>query len=120
MEIALRPDQPAFAAQVRKNWRDRCPLSGFGGLFCDPAHLVSFASCDAKGAADPDNGILLAAHLHKAFDRHLFSITPDGEIVWSKRLAAEDRKELERAKTEVQIEVTRQMRPYLEQKVCSL
>jgi hypothetical protein len=116
MEVALRPDQPAFAAQVRKNWRDRCPLSGFSGLFCDAAHLVNFASCDPKGAADPDNGILLAAHLHKAFDRHLFGITPDGEIVWSKQLPAEDRKEIKRANTATQIDVTRQMRPYLERR----
>ena len=42
MEVALRPDQLAFAAQVRKNWRDRCPLSGFSGLFCDAAQLVNF------------------------------------------------------------------------------
>ncbi len=78
MEVALRPDQPEFAAQVRKNWRDRCPLSGFSGVFCEAAHIVKFTSCDAKKAADPDNGILLAAHLHKAFDRYLFSITSDG------------------------------------------
>jgi putative restriction endonuclease len=81
IEVALRPDQIAFAAQVRKSRRDRCRLSGFSGLFCDAAHLVNFASCDAKGAADPGNGIFLAAHLHKAFNRHLFGITPDGEIV---------------------------------------
>ena len=116
MEVTLRPDQVAFAAQVRKNWRDRCPLSGFSGAFCDAAHIVNFASCDAKATADPDNGILLAAHLHKAFDRHLFGINPDGGIVLSKRLTAADRKELKRGKTETQIDVTRQMRPYLERR----
>ena len=39
-----------------------------------------------------------------------------GEIVWSKRLAAEDWKELVRAKTAIRIDVTRQMRPYLERR----
>ena len=81
MEVALRPDQLAFAAQVRKSWRDRCRLAASADSFATLAHLVNFASCDAKGAADPGNGIFPAAHLHKAFNRHRFGISPDGEIV---------------------------------------
>ncbi len=100
-----------FAAQVRRRWKNRCPLSGWSGEFCQAAHIVDFAECNEAEAADPDNGVLLAAHLHQAFDRLLFAIRPDGEIVGSKRIEESDRALI--AGLEPRIAVTERAAPYL-------
>ena len=44
---------------------------------CEIAHIHPFNECLETQKYDPNNVILLGAHLHKIFDKYLWSINPE-------------------------------------------
>jgi hypothetical protein len=111
----LREKQDTFKLGVKTKWDHRCALSGLGEGFCDVAHIFDYAKCDTEyQQIDPENGLLLAGHLHKAFDNHLLGIRPDGTVVWSCRVSPEDRKRIGLLRP--RIPVSSRARDYLERR----
>lgn len=66
--------QAEFRALVRRNFGDRCAVSGkrLGGVL-EAAHIEGAD----LGCYNVGNGILLSPTLHKLFDRHLMGINPE-------------------------------------------
>lgn len=66
--------QAEFRAMVRRNFSDRCAVSGkhLGGVL--EAALIEGAD---MGCYSVGNGILLSPTLHKLFDRHLMGVNPE-------------------------------------------
>lgn len=62
----------------RKNLIDRfsvCPLTGVNYKLCEAAHILPYSECkNKKDKYSVNNGILLSATMHKAFDRNYFTI----------------------------------------------
>ncbi|MCK6525080.1 HNH endonuclease, partial [Myxococcota bacterium] len=56
------------------------------------SHIKPWAECTTDAERlDPENGLLLAAHLDAAFDAFLVSFDREGRIVFSEGLAEGDR-----------------------------
>lgn len=60
----IRPAQGRFRRAVMSNWENQCAITG-SRLALEAAHIVSHAS---GGTASVQNGICLAADLHKLLD----------------------------------------------------
>lgn len=74
-----RPNQARFAFSVLKRYGARCAVCDLSvAVAIQAAHLRSKAR---GGRDDPRNGLPLCANHHAMFDRGLWSITPDGDIV---------------------------------------
>ena len=62
----------------RKKLIDRygvCPLTGVNYKLCEAAHILPYSECkNKKDKYSVNNGILLSATMHKAFDRNYFTI----------------------------------------------
>jgi len=67
-----RPDQNIFRQQLI-NYFLKCPITGLGPDECEAAHIIPVSS---KGEYVLTNGLLLGAHIHKTFDKYLWSIDP--------------------------------------------
>ena len=52
-----------------------CPLTGVNYKLCEAAHILPYSECNnKKDKFSINNGILLSATMHKAFDRNYFTI----------------------------------------------
>ena len=73
--IAQRLGQGAFRADVMENCKGACVVTGERAIpVLDAAHIRPYTdSCDNS----VDNGILLRADIHRLYDNHMASITPD-------------------------------------------
>lgn len=92
-EVWARKYMHVFAPPVKTRWGGRCAISGIEAAeVLDACHILPWARCSEPERLDPENGICLAAHLHRAFDAHLFAFTVDGRIEVSNRLNADDRR----------------------------
>ena len=91
-EIYVRDKQIWFAARVRRFWGGKCALTKLSSDFCEACHIKPYSKSRPDEQVDPFNGIYLASHLHKAFDKNLIGIRPDGRVFVSKRMSFSDRK----------------------------
>lgn len=58
--------------------RDKyCIVSGLHPDCCEIAHIHPFCDCNENQKYDQYNVILISAHLHKLFDKYLWSINPN-------------------------------------------
>ena len=70
-----RSGQRKFREKLKDKYQDKCPLLGIHGNLCDAAHILPYADCKKnKDKYNENNGILLSATLHKAYDRNYFII----------------------------------------------
>lgn len=70
-----RKGQRKFREKLIKKFDSKCALLGIDSKLCDAAHIFPFAECkNNKDKYDVNNGILLSATLHKAYDRNYFLI----------------------------------------------
>jgi hypothetical protein len=77
--VASRPNQAAFSANVRRAYEGSCAFTG-----CTTAEALEAAHIRvAEGVDDNDlrNGILLRADVHALFDKGLIALTLDGNRV---------------------------------------
>lgn len=91
--IQARVGQGKFRSDLMKRWNHRCSLTGIENIdLLIASHIVAWAKCDNKARLDPDNGLLLASHVDRLFDRGWISFADDGELLVDKDLSAADRK----------------------------
>ncbi|MEI9866536.1 MAG: HNH endonuclease signature motif containing protein [Limisphaerales bacterium] len=72
-----RIGQIAWRSRVAKLWKNQCPITQCKiENLLDGANILPHRKCTTDQSLDEQNGIFLATHLHKAFDRgpHQFFI----------------------------------------------
>ena len=76
IELATRPKQQAFREEIRRNYRDRCAVTGCA----TPAAFEAAHVSTRKGRDDnnPTNGILLRSDIHALLDRLLITFSEGG------------------------------------------
>lgn len=81
-----RIGQAWYREKLMEIWEGRCSVTD-----CDQpellraSHIVAWSKAAGKERLDPENGLLLAAHLDAAFDKGLISFAADGAILISPR-----------------------------------
>jgi hypothetical protein len=90
-----RIQHPDWTRRVAKLWKNKCAVTGCkNSSLLDAAHILPHRDGTTAERLDPENGIYLATHLHKAFDRGLISFSDDGRLLFSPSFDPEDRKTL--------------------------
>ena len=70
-----RPGQRKFREKLIKKYDSKCALLGIHASLCDAAHILPYSECkSSQDKYDENNGILLSATLHKAYDKNYFWI----------------------------------------------
>ena len=70
-----RRGQKKFREKLIKKYDSKCALLGIHASLCDAAHIYPYAECKhSQEKYDENNGILLSATLHKAYDKNYFWI----------------------------------------------
>ncbi len=89
--IQSRIGQGQFRRDVIKHWHGRCALTGLKNIdLLIASHIDAWALCNNDARLDPNNGLLLAAHIDKLFDRGLIAFTDAGDLCISKKLSDDD------------------------------
>lgn len=90
--VQARVGQGKFRDDVLKLWNDACPVTGVqNAKLLRASHIKPWAKSENVERLDPENGILLAAHVDAAFDCGLISFADDGQLIVSNKLSANDR-----------------------------
>jgi hypothetical protein len=78
-----RVGQGVFGKEVRKACADCCAATGLQGLgmILQAAHIKSWEKSSDAERLDPENGVLLHATLHHAFDQGLLSFDNAGSLL---------------------------------------
>ena len=83
----VRLGQGGFRAMVTHVYKGTCAVSGDHTLpALDAAHIVGVAD---GGPHEIGNGLLLRADIHRLYDQHLVTVTPDLQFLVSERLRTE-------------------------------
>jgi hypothetical protein len=73
-----------FRSDLIRRWNGKCCLTGLDiPELLVASHIFPWISSTNEERLDPDNGLLLAAHIDKLFDRGLISFNDDGNILIS-------------------------------------
>lgn len=89
--IKARVGQGAFRAALCKRWGNACALTGLSNPnLLIASHIHPWASCNNEARLDPDNGLLLAAHIDRLFEYGLISFDEAGQLLASPALSAEE------------------------------
>jgi hypothetical protein len=84
--VKIRPAQGRFRAEVLRNWEDACAITG-QKLVVEACHIIAHAD---GGPASFENGIALAADLHRLMDKGHLKLV-NGIIVMSNQAKCEPR-----------------------------
>src|SRR5262249_9085101 len=93
--IDARCGQGLFREDLEHIWGNKCAVLG-----CETrevlraSHIKPWRNSTDEERLDPNNGLLLAAHLDALFDRGLISFRDDGSMMVSSRIAEADRNQL--------------------------
>ena len=86
--ILARVGQGEFRANLMKRWNYRCALTGLHNPdLLVASHIVPWSMSDNDERLDTDNGLLLATHIDRLFDRGLISFCEQGRLLISDQLA---------------------------------
>lgn len=86
--IQARIGQGRFRQDLIDWWGGRCALTGVANPdLIIASHIVPWSQCDNKARLDPKNGLLLAAHIDRLFDKGLISFDKAGGMLISSRLS---------------------------------
>lgn len=80
-QILARVGQGKFRADVIREWKlgEVCAVTGINvPELLIASHILPWCESDHHQRLDPANGLLLAAHVDKLFDRHLLSFRQSG------------------------------------------
>jgi putative restriction endonuclease len=81
--VKQRTNQSVFRNILRKNYRNRCCITGLNISAINRAsHIIGWAK-DPTKRLDPRNGLYLSATYDAAFDKHLISLDDDYRIILS-------------------------------------
>jgi len=84
--VKVRMDQAAFRRDVLDNWYCKCAITG-SSLAVEACHIISHAN---QGEPSVENGIALAADLHRLFDNDDLSFM-NNKVILSERAQREER-----------------------------
>lgn len=75
--VKQRVNQSFFRAAVLSAYNNKCCISGVGNSeLLEACHIVDWSK-DVVNRTNPKNGLCMNSFFHKAYDKLLFSITPD-------------------------------------------
>lgn len=75
-----------FRSAVMSAYNFQCCISGVGNpALLEACHIVDWVK-DNKNRINPKNGLCMNPFFHKAYDKHLLTITPDYTILISEEL----------------------------------
>ena len=80
-EITNRKYQHIFRNELIKKYKC-CIITNKSHVICEAVHIVPYSENFNK-RYDIYNGLLLCSELHKMFDKHLFSINTNNQIIFS-------------------------------------
>lgn len=63
-----------FRNNIISRFNNECALTNINSTLCDAAHILPYNKCDDLEKDCENNGILLSANMHKAFDKNFFTI----------------------------------------------
>jgi HNH endonuclease len=90
--VAARLGQGGFRAALDKLWNGRCSIRGFSTReLLRASHIKKWSESTDKERLDPNNGLLLSAHLDALFDKGLISFDQNGKMLVSKKVPAFER-----------------------------
>lgn len=97
--VVQRVGQDIFRKSLDDYWQERCAVTGIGDRsLLRASHIRPWAESTDAERLDVFNGILLTAHLDAAFDKHLMTVTPTGELVFSPSRLSQPARDLLRSK----------------------
>jgi hypothetical protein len=86
-----RIGQGVFRRRVIDQWGGRCAVTGVDQIeVLRASHIKPWADSNNHERLDPQNGLLLAAHVDALFDRFLIGFDSEGRLIASNRLTAEN------------------------------
>jgi hypothetical protein len=88
--IAARRGQGVFRARLDDYWGGCAITACTTRELLRASHIRPWRESSNRDRLNPDNGLLLAAHLDAAFDQGLVSFADDGRILLHARLSAAD------------------------------
>lgn len=89
--VKARVGQGRFRSDLLRNWGSRCALTGLSNvdlLVASHIHPWSLSNNDER--IDPNNGLLLAAHVDRLFDKGLISFDDEGKLLVSTSIGKAD------------------------------
>jgi hypothetical protein len=93
--VAARLGQGGFRRSLDELWGARCAIRGFSTReLLRASHIKKWSKSTDKQRLDPNNGLLLSAHLDALFDKGLISFDENGKMLVSKKLPVSERREL--------------------------
>jgi hypothetical protein len=111
--ISARLGQGQFRADLERRWNGRCALTGCGiTAMLRASHIKPWKKSSNQDRLNPDNGLLLAAHVDALFDSGLVSFADDGSMIVSAQIT-DDLKQLQLPER-LQRKPTKQERPFLD------
>lgn len=94
--VLTRVGQERFRQALMQRWQGRCAVSG---LSCPSllraSHIKPWRVASHAERLDPENGLLLAAHLDALFDDGMLGFDEEGSMLISSRLPAEEARQLD-------------------------
>lgn len=90
--VKARVGQGLFRADLLRIWNSQCSLTGLSNPdLLIASHIHAWTLSDNDQRIDPDNGLLLAPHIDRLFDRGLISFDDHGGLMISPTLKQGDR-----------------------------
>jgi hypothetical protein len=87
-----RCGQGDFRENLLRRWQGRCAVTG---LDCPElliaSHIEPWADSTDRARLDVENGLLLAAHLDRLFDKGLITFSDEGDMLLSSELGRQER-----------------------------
>jgi hypothetical protein len=85
--ILARIGQGDYRKSLEIKWDGRCSVSGIDiREILRASHIKPWKLSDNSERRDPENGLLLAAHLDALFDRYLISFTDEGNMMVNEKI----------------------------------
>ena len=110
-----RIGQGHFRSTVLQAWDNACCVTGVGlAVVLRASHIKPWRDSDNAERLDPNNGLPLIANLDALFDRGLISFAEDGELLVSKSIGENHRKDLNLDHRGLRSSPPVAMLPYLE------
>lgn len=89
--VQARVGQGPFRKALLQRWNNQCALTGLSHPeLLIASHIEPWSLCDNRARLDPDNGLLLAAHIDRLFDRGLVSFDDQGRLLIGDQISPAD------------------------------
>ncbi|UEP31314.1 MULTISPECIES: HNH endonuclease [unclassified Burkholderia] len=89
--VKARIGQGKFRADLLKRWNNQCSLTGLSNTdLLVASHIHAWSLSTNNERIDPDNGLLLAPHIDRLFDKGLISFDHEGLLLIGPTLSSHD------------------------------